>query len=214
MQTVTDTLTAERVVAFIDYHNTREALRRVGHQIDLLGLRDYIAEGRHLIEAFVYLVTDPQAPDVEALMRLQEHGFLVQSKHGQHREDGQLAGAFDLDIALDVQDFTARARPDIVVLVVGNANLAPLVHRLRRRGIRVEIASTPGEAVQRMRSAANGFIDLTQIGRDVDNLPLPADLPAEQQPYDDPYPDYDEDAEPIDLPETPHAQPAPAGAQD
>ena len=77
MQTVTDTLTAERTVAFIDYHNTREALRRAGHQIDLLALRDYIAEGRHLIETFVYLITDPLEADDAARARLQEHGFLI-----------------------------------------------------------------------------------------------------------------------------------------
>ena len=210
MQTVTDTLTAERVVAFIDYHNTREALRRAGHQIDLLALRDYIAEGRHLIETFVYFVTDPLVADDEALARLQEHGFLIQSKRGHHRDDGQLVGNFDLDIALDIQDFNTRARPDIVVLVVGNANLTPLIHRLRRRGIRVEIASTPGDAARRMRIAANGFIDLTQIGQGVDNLPLPPDLPGEQ-----PYAailDYDDEDDLDDLAQAPLRQPVPAGA--
>lgn len=36
MYLVPNTLTHERVAAFVDYHNTRHAMRRIGCEIDLV----------------------------------------------------------------------------------------------------------------------------------------------------------------------------------
>lgn len=177
MRTVPDTLTHERVAIFADYRNTLNALRRVGRQIDLVALRDYLAEGRHLIEAFLYIGVHPlpdQAPaDQAALYRLRQHGFLIRSKPAQLLPNGQLKCNFDLELALDVQEFVARTRPDIVVLVTGDGDFTPLAQRLRLQGIRVEVASAPGSVSQALEAMANGFVDLTQIGAEVDNLPIP-----------------------------------------
>ncbi len=177
MRTVPDTLTHERVAIFADYRNTLNALRRVGRQIDLVALREYLAEGRHLIEAFLYIGVHPQpdqAPaDQATLHRLRQHGFLIRSKPAQLLPNGQLKCNFDLELALDVQEFVARTRPDIVVLVTGDGDFAPLAQRLRLQGIRVEVASAPGSVSQALEAMANGFVDLTQIGAEVDNLPIP-----------------------------------------
>lgn len=187
MRTVPDTLTHERVAIFADYRNTLNALRRVGRQIDLVALRDYLAEGRHLIEAFLYIGVHPQpdqAPaDQAALHRLRQHGFLIRSKPAQLLPGGQLKCNFDLELALDVQEFVARTRPDIVVLVTGDGDFTPLAHRLRLQGIRVEVASAPGSVSAALQAAANGFVDLTQIGAEVDNLPLPEPPVAEEAPH-------------------------------
>lgn len=177
MQTVPNTLTHERVAAFVDYHNTRHALRRVGRQIDLAALRTYLAEGRHLVEAFLYIATHPQpeqqAADRVSLHRLRQHGFLIRTKPGQLLPNGRLKCDFDLEMALDVQEFAARTRPDIVVLVTGDGDFTPLAQRLRLQGIRVEVASTPGSISAALRAMANGFVDLTRLGDVVDHLPLP-----------------------------------------
>ena len=190
MQEVPNTLTNERVAVFVDYHNTLHALRRVGQQIDLLALRDYLAQGRHLVEILLYIATHPdpeqQQADRERLRRLSEHGFLVRTRVGQSLPNGRLKCDFDLEMALEVQEFVAHTRPDIVVLVTGDGDFEPLVQRLRLRGVRVEVASTPGSISNVLRAMANGFVDLTELGQQVDNLPLPdlvdaADEPDEQQ---------------------------------
>lgn len=184
MRTVPDTLTHERVAIFADYHNTLNALRRAGHQIDLVALRDYLAEGRHLIEAFLYIgahpLPEPAQADQGAVHRLRQHGFLIRTKPAQLLPDGQLRCSFDLDLALDVQEFVARTRPDIVVLVTGDGDFTPLAQRLRLQGIRVEVASLPGYAPAALQAMANGFVDLTRIGAAVDNLPIP-ELPAAEE---------------------------------
>ena len=177
MHTVPNTLTHERVAAFVDYHNTLHALRREGQQIDLAGLRDYLAEGRHLVEAFLYIATHPlperREADQATLHRLRQHGFLVRSKVGQLLPSGRLKCDFDLEMALDVQEYVARTRPDIVILVSGDGDFVPLAQRLRLHGIRVEVASTPRSVAASLRAMANDFIDLTRIGLEVDHLPLP-----------------------------------------
>jgi uncharacterized LabA/DUF88 family protein len=192
MQLVPNTLTNERTVAFVDYHNTVHALRREGRQIDLVALRDYLAEGRHLVEAFLYIATHPQPDhqggDQATLHRLRQHGFLVRSKMGQLLPNGRLKCDFDLEMALDVQEFAARTRPNIVVLVTGDGDFTPLVQRLRLQGVRVEVASTPGSVSAALQAMANDFVDLTRIGQPVDHLPCP-----------DPDPEPEEEA-PIPLP--------------
>lgn len=186
METVADSLTNERVALFIDFHNTRNTLQRNGLQIDLVSLRNYLAEGRHLVESFVYIATHPlpdqQQVDQEAQLRLRQHGFLIQTKPGRLLPNGRLKCDFDLEMALDVQEFVARTRPDIVVLVTGDGDFTPLVERLRFRGIRVEVASVPGSIARSLQVMANGFVDLTQISEPVQNLQLPRPEPELVQP--------------------------------
>lgn len=186
METVADSLTNERVALFIDFHNTRNALQRNGLQIDLVSLRNYLAEGRHLVESFVYIATHPlpdqQQVDQEAQLRLRQHGFLIQTKPGRLLPNGRLKCDFDLEMALDVQEFVAHTRPDIVVLVTGDGDFTPLVERLRFRGIRVEVASVPGSIARSLQVMANGFVDLTQISEPVQNLQLPRPEPELVQP--------------------------------
>ena len=199
MYIVPDTRTHERVTIFVDYHNTLHALRRVGRQIDLVALRDYLTEGRHLVEAFLYIASHPlpeqQEVDRANLHRLREHSFLVRTRVGQLLPDGHLKCDFDLEMALDVQEFAARTRPDIVVLVTGDGDFTPLAQRLRLQGIRVEVASTPGSVSAALRAMASGFVDLTQTGQEVENLPLPeVALDAEAAPAPQLEPTLAEDA--------------------
>lgn len=192
MQTVPDTLTHERAVIFADYAETRAALQRAGRQVDLLALRDYLGEGRHVIEAFLYLAAAPPADQPAeaqpALQRLQQHGFLVRSHPGQSPLDGGGEADRRLGMALDVQDFVARVRPDIVVLVTGQSAFTPPVQRLRLQGVRVEVAATPASIAPGLMALANGFVDLTHIGTPVDPLPLPPEAPVAPQPEAAPQP--------------------------
>jgi uncharacterized LabA/DUF88 family protein len=207
MRIVPSTLTHERAVAFVDYHNTLHALRREGRQIDLSHLRGYLAEGRHLVEAFLYIATHPQ-PDMQdadqaALHRLRQHGFLVRSRPGQLLPNGRLKCDLDLEMALDVQEFAARTRPDIVVLITGDGDFTPLAQRLRLQGVRVEVASTPGSVSAALRAMANGFVDLTRFGHAerVDNLPFPDMDPAFIEPLPEPDLALEPEAEaPIPMP--------------
>ena len=54
-------------------------------------------------------------------------------------------------------------RPDVVVLVTGDADFAHLALQLRRRGIRVEVASTPQTLGSGLKGAANEVVDLAPL---------------------------------------------------
>ena len=204
MHTVPDVLTNERVAVFVDYHNTLHALRRVGRQIDLAALRAYLSEGRHVVETFLYIATHPtpdrQEADQATLRHLRQSGFLIRTRPGQLLPNGRLKCDLDLEMALDVQEFAARTRPDIVVLVTGDGDFTPLVQRLRFQGVRVEVASVPGSISATLLDTANGFVDLTQLGQEVDNLPVPDAEPAfDAEPLPEPGPAAEE-AAPIPMP--------------
>ena len=72
----------------------------------------------------------------------------------------EVKGAMDGPAALkDLEDF----RPDVVVLVTGDADFAYLAMQLRRRGIRVEVAAAAPNLGSALRGAANEVIDLVPL---------------------------------------------------
>jgi uncharacterized LabA/DUF88 family protein len=56
-------------------------------------------------------------------------------------------------------------RPDVVILVTGDADFAYLAIKLRRHGIRVEVASVAANLGHTLRAAANDVIDLAPLFR-------------------------------------------------
>jgi hypothetical protein len=68
-------------------------------------------------------------------------------------------------MAIDALELSIEMRPDVVILVTGDADFAYLVIKLRRHGIRVEVASVAANLGHTLRSAANDVIDLSGLFR-------------------------------------------------
>jgi uncharacterized LabA/DUF88 family protein len=66
-------------------------------------------------------------------------------------------------MAIDAVELSVEMRPDVVVLVTGDADFAHLALRLRRRGIRVEVASTAQTLGAGLKAAANEVVDLVPL---------------------------------------------------
>jgi hypothetical protein len=71
-------------------------------------------------------------------------------------------------MAIDALELSIEMRPDVVILVTGDADFAYLATKLRRHGIRVEVASVAANLGNILRSAANDVIDLAQLFRTFD----------------------------------------------
>ncbi|PYK08030.1 MAG: hypothetical protein DME61_11205 [Verrucomicrobia bacterium] len=68
-------------------------------------------------------------------------------------------------MAIDALELSIEMRPDVVILVTGDADFAYLAIKLRRHGIRVEVASVAANLGNMLRSAANDVIDLAPLFR-------------------------------------------------
>lgn len=154
----------EKLAIFFDHANISGAIQELGRDVDYAALRDYIAEDRFLVEAFIYYPINPKK-QTEARKRieaLEEKGFFVRSKLGKPAGDDRYKCNVDVELAIDILRFVHAAKVDIVALVAGDGDMCALVREVRFNGVRCEVAFT-AKAAAELRRAANGFIDLEQV---------------------------------------------------
>ena len=129
--------------------------------------------GRDLIEMVVYAGLPPATPAWQEerdkknkfVHWLRSNGFMVVTKDGSPAEEGHYKANVDVMMAIDALELSIEMRPDLVLLVTGDADFAYLVIKLRRHGIRVEVASVAANLGNALRSAANDVIDLAPLFR-------------------------------------------------
>ncbi len=161
-----------RVLVLVDESNVVSSVRNLGLNLDWLKLRDFFAEKeRDLIEMVVYVGLPPVLPDwhVEREKKnkfvywLRSNGFLVVTKDGSPADEGFYKANVDVIMAIDAIELSTAMRPDVVILVTGDADFAYLAEQLRRRGIRVEVASVAQNLGGALKTAANSVIDLAPL---------------------------------------------------
>ena len=94
---------------------------------------------------------------------LRSHGFLVVTKEGAPADEAHYKANVDVLMAIDAVELTTAMAPDVIVLVTGDADFAPLALQLRRRGIRVEAASLAQTLGAGLKTAVNEVIDLAPL---------------------------------------------------
>jgi uncharacterized LabA/DUF88 family protein len=173
-----DSVTAQRskVLVLVDESNVGSSVRTAGRGLDWLKLRDFLAgpnTGRDLIEMVVYAGLPPAIPTWQEerdkknkfVHWLRSNGFMVVTKDGAPAEEGHYKANVDVMMAIDALELSIEMRPDVVILVTGDADFAYLAIKLRRHGIRVEVASVAANLGNILRSAANDVIDLAGLFR-------------------------------------------------
>ncbi|MBV9672785.1 MAG: NYN domain-containing protein [Verrucomicrobia bacterium] len=163
----------QRVLVFVDESNVVSSVRALGRKLDWLKLRDHLTTdlGRELMEMVIYAGLPPQMPEWQIerdkknkfLHWLRSNGFLVIAKEGSPGDGKHYKANVDVLMAIDAVELSIEMRPDVVVLVTGDADFAHLALQLRRRGIRVEVAATSQTMGTGLRGAANETIDLDPL---------------------------------------------------
>ena len=158
----------ERVVFFVDFANIDKAARDQGVELDYGALAEYMSEGRFLVESHAFVPIDPRNEHRRDRLidRLWESGYVV------HRKVGTRAGEsykcdFDVEITMEVLRTVYSVRPDIIVLATGDSDFIPLVHEVRRNGVRLEVASFECALSKHLRLRASGFISLDLYAQEV-----------------------------------------------
>ena len=173
-----------RVLVLVDESNVGSSVRTAGRGLDWLRLRDFLAgkdSGRELIEMVVYAGLPPPIPlwqeerdkKNKFVYWLRSNGFMVVTKDGAPAEEGHYKANVDVMMAIDALELSVGMQPDVVILVTGDADFAYLATKLRRRGIRVEVASVSQNLGGVLKSAANAVIDLAPLFRTFELMPTP-----------------------------------------
>src|SRR3954451_17824501 len=163
-----------RVLILVDESNVGSSVRTAGRGLDWLKLLDFLAgpaTGRDLIEMVVYAGLPPAIPlwqderdkKNKFIHWLRSNGFLVVTKDGAPAEEGHYKANVDVMMAIDALELSVEMKPDVVILVSGDADFAYLAIKLRRHGIRVEVASVAANLGNTLRSTANEVIDLAGL---------------------------------------------------
>jgi uncharacterized LabA/DUF88 family protein len=168
--------TRSRLLILVDESNIGSSVRTAGRGLDWLKLREYLTTrdpARELIEMVVYAGLPPAIPIWQEerdkknkfMHWLRSNGFLVVTKDGSPAEEGHYKANVDVMMAIDALELSVEMQPDVVILVTGDADFAYLALTLRRRGIRVEVASVEENLGNILKSAANEVIDLAPLLR-------------------------------------------------
>ncbi len=173
-----------RLLVLVDESNVGSSVRTAGRGLDWLLLRSFFAgpqSGRELIEMVVYAGLPPPIPlwqeerdkKNKFVHWLRSNGFLVVTKDGAPAEEGHYKANVDVMMAIDALELAGEMQPDVVILVTGDADFAYLATQLRRRGIRVEVASVEANLSGLLKAAANSVIDLAPLFRtfELKNIP-------------------------------------------
>src|SRR5438477_9700779 len=189
-----------KVLVLVDESNVGSSVRTVGRGLDWLKLREFLAgenTGRELVEMVVYAGLPPAIPAWQEerdkknkfVHWLRSNGFMVVTKDGAPAEEGHYKANVDVMMAIDALELSMEMRPDLVILVTGDADFAYLATKLRRHGIRVEVALAAQNRGSILRSAANDVIDLAPLLRTFEIMTVqdaapqvPNRTPRQQQP--------------------------------
>ena len=164
----------QRVLVLVDESNVVSSVRTLGRGLDWLKLRDFLVggkTGRSLIEMVVYAGLPPAIPVWQEerdkknkfVHWLRSNGFLAVTKDGSPSEEGHYKANVDVMMAIDAVELSNQMQPDVIILVTGDADFGYLALQLRRRGIRVEVASVAQNLGSGLKSAANAVIDLAPL---------------------------------------------------
>jgi uncharacterized LabA/DUF88 family protein len=165
---IPDSARNRRVLIFVDESNVTSAAKTYNRKLDWLRLRDHLVNGRELIEMVVYAGLPPAMPEWQSerdkknkfLFWLRSNGFLVVAKDGSPADESHYKANVDVLMAIDGVELSNQMHPDVVMLVTGDADFADLALQLRRRGIRVEVASVAQTLGAGLKTSANEIIDL------------------------------------------------------
>ena len=177
----------------VDESNVGSSVRSAGRGLDWLKLRDFLAgpgTGRDLIEMVVYAGLPPATPVWQEerdkknkfVQWLRSNGFMVVTKDGSPAEEGHYKANVDVMMAIDALELSIEMRPDVVILVTGDADFAYLAIKLRRHGIRVEVASVAQNLGNMLKASANHVIDLAGLFRTFEMIKVQEAAPGPRSP--------------------------------
>lgn len=151
----------QRIGIFMDVSNMYHSARNLfTARVNFGKILEQASDSRQLIRAFAYVIKSPSPDEQPFFDALQKSGFELKMKELQIFSDGSKKGDWDVGIAVDAIAFSEKL--DTIVLVTGDGDFVPLINFLRNsKGCRVEVMAFGQSSSQRLKEAADEFIDLS-----------------------------------------------------
>ena len=151
---------AQRVAVFIDtqnlYHSAKNLYRS---RVNFANVLKESVAGRILIHATAYVVTTESGDEKAFFDALIKIGIEPKTKDLQVFYGGAKKADWDVGMAIDAVKFAPKV--DAVVLATGDGDFVPLIEYLKSLGVQAEVISFGKSASQRLKEAADDFIDMS-----------------------------------------------------
>lgn len=158
---------AQRIGIFVDVSNMYYSAKNLfGSKVDFGKVLISAVADRNLIRAFAYVVRADVGAENEFFDALEKRGFEVRAKDLQIFYGGAKKGDWDVGMSMDAIKLADKV--DVVVLITGDGDFAPLVDYLKNnKGCRVEVMGFGRTTSAHLIEVADSFTDLEKISRTI-----------------------------------------------
>lgn len=150
----------QRVGVFIDTQNLYHSAKNLYHaRVNFGAIMKEAVAGRSLIRAIAYVITTESGDESNFFGALGKLGIETKTKNLQIFSGG--AKKADWDVGLAVDAIKLAPKLDTVIIASGDGDFIPLVEYLQtNEGCQVEVISFGKSSSQKLREAADDFIDM------------------------------------------------------
>lgn len=150
----------QRVGIFIDtqnlYHSAKNLYKA---RVNFANVVEDGLAGRQLIRAIAYVITTESGEEQNFFEALGKMGIEAKTKDLQIFAGGSKKADWDVGLAVDAIKMAPKL--DTVIIISGDGDFIPLVEYLKtNEGCQVEVMSFGKSTSQKLREAADDFIDL------------------------------------------------------
>jgi uncharacterized LabA/DUF88 family protein len=160
-----------KTLIFVDEGNLTGICSKLNRSIDWLNLREQLSREHDVLEVFIYAGLPPSTSEWTEFRQkrerflhwLESEAFYVVRKQGRPTTQQAYKANVDVMMATEAMELAIELKPDTIILVTGDGDFGFVACKLRRRGIRVEVAAFENNLGEDLRISASAFIDLSRI---------------------------------------------------
>lgn len=144
---------------FIDVQNMYHSARNIYNaRVSFREVVKAAVAERHLVRSFAYVIRTKTGEEKPFFEALEKEGIEMRVKDLQEFFGGAKKADWDVGMAIDA--VRTADIVDVIVIVSGDGDFLPLLDYLKGRGRRVEVIAFGHSVSQRLKEAADDFLDL------------------------------------------------------
>ena len=155
---------SQRVAVFMDVQNMYHSAKNLFHaRVNFKEILKAAVAGRQLIRAIAYVIKTESGEEKNFFEALTSMGVETKVKDLQIFAGGTKKADWDVGMAIDAIFLAEKV--DAIVLVTGDGDFVPLGEYLKGGRAQAEVIAFGRSASQRLKEAADDFIDLGEDPR-------------------------------------------------